>query len=235
MSVQADPRSRDAAPTPAPRPRAWPLAGALAGLLGSIATLFLDSRVGEPNNLDYTITVADLPDLESGIMRVGGIVGYLAVGALVVFAALWHRRVVQRFGGSVGAAVVQYGLVGAIGTLTFAYGWKGALGNYGPGATEAGTYDDTGMYAYYILNDFGPFIAWLPALVALGGLAYMAFRERLVSRVLGGFALVLCAAGYLAVAATGVPGLPFVAAPGLFVACLWLSFGRSVITREVPA
>ncbi len=234
MSVQADPRTRDLAPPSGRRLRAWPLAGALAGLLGSVAT-FSDSRVGEPRNPDYTITAADVMDLESGVMRFGGLVGYLAVAALVVFAALWHRRVVQRFAGSVGAAVVQYGLVATVGTLTFAYGWKAALGNYGPGAMEAGSYDANGLYAYYILNDFGPFIAWLPALIALGGLGWMAFRERLVSRVLGGFALVVCVGAYLAVAGTGVPGLPFVAGLAWCVAGLWLAAGRSTIVREVRA
>ncbi len=231
MPVEARPEDASTALT-SPRLTLWPLAGAVAGLLGAVAT-FTDSRVGEPRNPDYTITVADLGDLESATMRVGGFVGYLAVAALLVFAAVWQTRVARRYPWSVGAAIVQHGLVASSAALALAYGWKAALGNYGPGAMEAGTYDDAGLYAYYILNDFGPFIAWLPALVALGGLAYMAFRERLVSRLLGGFAAFVSLGTLAAVAATGVPGLPFTAGLGLLVASLWLAAGRSTITQEL--
>lgn len=229
MPVQTERPSPDPVPTQTRTRTLWPLAAVVAGLLGAAAT-FVDSRVGQPRDPDYTISAGDLADLDSAVMRLGGLLGYLAVAALVVFVALWHRRVAQRFAGSVGAVVVLHGLQASAAALTLAYGWKAALGNYGPGATEAGAYDEVGLYAYYILNDFGPFIAWLPALVALGGLAWMAFHERLVSRALGAFALLVFAAGYLAVAATGVPGLPFVAGPAWVVVGLWLVVGRSPIT-----
>lgn len=232
MSVHSDERHERVPSIRSSRLTTWPLTGAVAAALGAVAT-FSDSRAGEPSNPDYTVTVADMADVEHGIMRFGGFVGYLAVLALIVFAAVWHRRVVQQISWSIGAAVVLYGLVASSATLTLAYGWKAAIGNYAHGAMEAGTYDDSGLYAYYVLNDFGPFIAWLPALVALGGLAWMAFRERLVSRILGGFAALVSVGTLAAVGVTGVPGLPFTAGIGLAVAFAWLAVGNSTITQEV--
>lgn len=217
------------------RLHAWPLVGALAGALGFTATVFLDTRAGDTDDLSYTVSVKDMAELGHEWFRAGSFVGFLGVAALIVFAAVWQRRVCQRFTWSLGAPVVAYGLVAAAAALTLAYGWKGALGNYAHGAMEAGTYDDAGLYVYYVMNDFSPFIGWLPVTVSLLGLAWMAFCERLVSRALGGFAggLALLIGG--AVLVTGVPGLPFASSFGLLVAGVWLAVGRSRIVREEPA
>lgn len=131
-----------------------------AGLLGLVSTVVLDSRAGDTSDLSYTVSVSDMAELGHEWFRVGGFVGYLSVGALLVCAAVWHRRVVQRFTSSVGASVVMFGLVASAAALTLACGWKGALGNYVHGAAESDTYDDA-------------------------GLTWMAFRERLVSQALG--------------------------------------------------
>lgn len=225
-------------PSPATVPGrfvAWPLWATAAGVVGFVSTVVTDNRAGDTSDPDYTVTVADIAPLDHELFRIGGMLGYVAVGALLVAAAVWHRRVAQRWTWSLGAPVVTFGLVASAAALTLAYGWKGALGNYLHGAMEAGTYDDQGLYTYYVMNDFSPYIGWVPVAVAAGGLAWMAFRERLVSRPLGAF----CGAGFLAsfgsVAATGVPGLPVMSSLGLVVAGIWLALGRSPIVREVEA
>jgi uncharacterized protein (DUF983 family) len=223
------------APPPHARPCAWPLWATAAGVLGVVTTIVTDRRAGDTDDRDYTVTVADMAALDHEMFRLGGLTGYLAVAALVVLAAVWHRRVAQRFTWSLGAPIVTWGVVATAATLTLASGWKGALGNYLHGAVEEGTYDDQGLYVYYVMNDFSPYIAWFPVTVALGGLAWMAFRERLVSRPLGGFAAFFALLVVGAVAVTGVPGLPFAGAFVLAVVGVWLSFGRSPITREVAA
>jgi hypothetical protein len=215
------------------RPCAWPLWATVAGVLGVVTTIVTDRRAGDPDDPDYTVTVADMAALDHGMYRLGGLSGYLCVLALVVLAAVWHRRVAQRFTWSLGAPIVTWGVVATAATLTLASGWKGALGNYLHGAMEEGTYDDQGLYVYYVMNDFSPYVAWLPVTAALGGLAWMAFRERLVSRGLGAFAGFFAVLIVAAVAVTGVPGLPFAGAFVLAVVGGWLSFGRSSITREV--
>jgi hypothetical protein len=229
--------STDTSSTPtrtASRFTLWPLWAALAGAFGFAATLVLDTRAGDTDNLDYTVSVADMADLEHSMFRIGSFVGYLCVAALIVFAAVWHRRVVQRFTGSIGAPIVSLGCLVSAAALTLAYGWKGALGNYLHGALEEDTYSDEGLFTYYILNDFSPFIGWFGVLVALLGLAWMAFGEGLVSRGLGALSGLIGAGTLVAVGITGVPGLPFTALGGLLIAGIWLAVGRSAIT-EVPA
>lgn len=236
MSLSTDPRSvTPLAPDPA-RFRIWPLWMCAAGLLGVIGTLLSDQRAGESGETtDYTVTVADMADLDHLPFRIGGFAGYLCVAALLVLAAVWNRRVTQRYPWSLGAPVVTYGLVAAAGALALAYGWKGALGDYLPGAAEHGAYDDTGLYTYYVMNDFSPYVGWVPVAVAMAGIAILGLRERLVSRPLGVFAAAVCLLCFGAVAVTGVPGLPFVSMLGLLVVGMWLAVGNSAIVQEVEA
>ena len=231
------PSLTEATPTPASpattgRWRAWPLWFTASGVLGLAATIGFDKRAGDTSDPHYMVTVRDMADLDHEMLRIGGMVGYVAVLCILVLAAMWHRRVAQRFTWSLGAPLVTFGLVAAAATLTLAYGWKGALGNYLHGAAEEGTYDDQGLYVYYVMHDFTPYLGWVPVVGVLVGLAWMAFREGLVSRGLGGFCLFLAALALGATAVTGVPGLPFVSAFGLVVAGIWLAFGRSAVVRE---
>lgn len=209
----------------------WPLLATAAGLLGLVATVVTDTRADANGSGVKTVGVRHMADLDHEMFRIGGVLGYLTVIALVVLAATWHRRVVRRFPGSTGALVVVYGLLVSAATLTLAYGWKAALGNYLHGAMEEGTYDDTGLFVYYVMNDFSPYIGWVGVMIALFGLLYMSFREGLVSRVLGGVLAVFSVLPLLAVVVTGVPGLPVASVLGLIIAGIWLSVGRSAITQ----
>ncbi|RNL62138.1 hypothetical protein EFK50_10060 [Nocardioides marmoriginsengisoli] len=211
---------------------AWPLWLALTGLLGVASTVAFDKRVDADGDFDYPVTVADMADLDHLFFRIGGFTGYLTVIAMLVTAAVWRQRVERRHPWSVGATVVTFGLVSAAGAMALVYGWKGALGNYLHGAAEENTYDDQGLYVLYNINDFGPYFAWLPVLVAALGLAYMAFREGLVSKVLGFFAGLMAVLLLGMVAVTGVPGLPALISVGVLIAGIWLAVGRSAITQE---
>lgn len=220
---------------PAPRMPAakrfhwWPLWAVGCGLLGLIATVVTDTRAGDGPSA--TVGVADMAALDHEMFRLGGFVGYLCVAALLVFAAVWQRRVTHTFVWSLGARIVTFGLVASAAALSLAYGWKGALGNYLHGAAEDDYYDDSGLYVYYLMNDFSPYVGWLPVTVALGGIAWMAFAEGLVSRPLGAVAGALTALITAAVAVTGVPGLPFLSMFGLVVVGSWLTVGRSPILQ----
>jgi len=206
----------------------------LAGVLGVIGTLATDQRPDGARDQDYTVSVQDIPALDHLPFRIGGFAGFLCVAALLVFAAVWRREVSQRYDWSVGASIVSYGTVAAAGALTLAYGWKGALGNYLHGAIEEGAYDDAGLYSYYVMNDFSPYIGALPLAIALGGVAWMGLREGLVARGPAALSGLICLAALAAVGATGVPGLPFVALPGFAVIGLWLALGHSrIVSRNL--
>lgn len=209
----------------------WPLYGAAAGLLGLIATMPLDGRDGVPvEGVRFTAELFD--GLNPWVYRASMIVGYLAVVLMLVTAAQWRRRVERRVPDSTAAHLVPLGLVASAAGLTYGYGWKGALGNYIPGGMEDQIFDEQGLGVYFMLNDFGSFIGWLGVVVAAGAVAWMALRERTISRWLGFVALVPVVQTTLMVTVLGVPGVAGLLAPlWLFVTGLGLAFGKSTITR----
>lgn len=210
---------------------AWPLWGTATGLLATVAVL-AESRVDGSADFDLPVMAEHVTDLDNGAFRIGGAVGYLAVLGILVFAAVWHQRVGRRFAWSTGATVVTYGLVASAGIMALAFGWRAALGLYLPGGPEAGTYDADGLYGYYIMNDFSPYITGVPLLVCGFGIAWMAFAEKLVSRALGAAAGLLAGALLVATFVLGVPGLPGLMHLAMAVAGVWLAVGRSPITQE---
>lgn len=216
---------------PAPRRSRWPLYGVTAGLLGIVATIITDIRTATPD----AVAITD-PGLVESLSRptahVGVIAGYLTVALLLVLAAAWRQRVEPRVPQSTAARVVPGGLVAAAGALTLGYGWKGALAIYLPGGMDEGAYDMTGLYIYYLLNDFGGYLGWLGVVVAAGAMAWMGLAERTISRWIGLFSLlpVLVVVGYVGL--TGLPGAPALAAPlWMVIAFTGLACGRSTISR----
>jgi hypothetical protein len=209
----------------------WPLYGAAAGLLGFAATMPLDGRTADAAK-GVELTHDLFVDLNPLTYRLSMILGYTAVVLLLVMAANWRRRVEHRLPGSTAAHLVPLGLVASAAGLTYGFGWKGALGNYIPGAMEDDHFDDQGLYVYFMLNDFGSFIGWLGVVVAAGAVAWMALRERTVSRWIGIVSLLPVVQTTAMVVGLGVPGVPgLLAGIWLFVAGLGLTFGKSTITR----
>lgn len=236
MSTTPDLHPSDA-PSPAPAPprtrfAAWPLWISLAGALGLFSSQVMDGRIDDSRDFPYPVTAEGLDTLDHMVFRVGGFTGYLTVIVLLIAAGVWRQRVERRHPWSLGAPIVTLGVTASAGALALAYGWKASLGNYLGGGAEAHMYDDAGRYVLYMVHDFGPYFAWVPVLASAIGLALMAFRERLVSRVLGAGAAVMAAGLLVAVGLTGIPGLPALVALGLVITGIWLSVGRSVITRE---
>lgn len=227
--------------TPAARDRLWPLWATAAGVAGFVATIIMDTRppseteafrAGNPIVLDDSY----MHELSHTTNYLGMLFGYVAVACLIAFAAAWRSRVELVHQRSIIAAVVSGGVLVTAAGLALAYGWKGALANYGYGGPEHGYYDDPALYIYYMLTDFGPYIPWLGVLVAFAAIAWLAWVERLVSRVLGtvlGIYAILIAG---AVMVTGVPGLPGpLSGIVLAITGVWLSVGRSRVTLRPAA
>lgn len=209
----------------------WPLHGVAAGLLGTVATL-----VGDVHVVGRGAVSESDPGLIEAISRptahLSVVAGYLSVAFLIVFAASWRFHAEPRATHSTATRVVPAGIVAAAGALTLGYGWKGALAIYLPGGPDAGGFDRSGLYIYYVLNDFGSFIGWLGVTTAAGAIAWMALRERTISRWIGVVSLVPVLGTTALVAITGLPGAPgMFSAAWLAIASLGLALGRSAISR----
>jgi hypothetical protein len=208
----------------------WPLVGAAAGVLGVIATLATDLHLGTDGKTD---TAAIVDKLSQPTAHASLVAGYATVTLLIVLSALWRRHVESRVPGSTAARVVSSGLISAAGALTLGYGWKGALAVYLPGGMDDELFDQTGLYVYYILNDFGSFIGWLGVTVAAGAVAWMALRERTISRWIGIVSLLPVLAVVAFSGGTGLPGFPgVVSGVWMVVAFLGLGLGKSPISAS---
>jgi hypothetical protein len=204
----------------------WPLIGTAAGITGFVATLVTDIHAAN----DATIDIVDQVNRTNAHLSI--VFGYLTVALLVVLSATWRRHVEARVASSSAARVVSNGVLISAAALTLGYGWKGAMAVYLPGGMDAGAFDKEGLYVLYMLNDFGSFIGWLGVTIAAGAIAWMAFRDRTVSRWIGAVALVPVLAVTAFTVGTGLPGFPGVVSPlFLVVAFTGLAFGRSTITR----
>jgi hypothetical protein len=228
-----DERLVDAPTASRSRFTAWPLLATLTGLLG-LASLLGEARPDTSDDYDYPVTATDAVSVSNDLFRLSGVSGYVTALLLLLLAAVWHQRVGRRFADSVGAPMITFSLVACSALTTLTFGWRGALGNYLPGGPEENTYDSEGLYTYFVMNDFSPYIAFVTLLGAAYGLAWMAFREGLVSKGLGGLAGTMATVLLVAVAVTGVPGLPAMILLGLVIAGIWLAFGNSLVTQEAP-
>jgi hypothetical protein len=73
---------------------------------------------------------------------------------------------------------------------------------------------------------------WLGVVVAAGAIAWMALRERIISRWIGVVSLLPVLQTVAFVALTGLPGAPgLLAGTWMVVAFTGLTFGRSTISR----
>lgn len=212
---------------------AWPLLISLCGLLGLIAQ-FSETRPDADGDYDYPVTAQAVLTLDHLPFRISGALGYVLALLLLVAAVVWKHRVERRFPGSRGATLVGYGVLASSGLVALTYGWRGSLGNYLPGGVEEDLYDADAIYSYYVMNDFSPYIAFVPLLAAAYGLGWMAFGDRIVSRGLGAGAVLFATALLGVTLVTGVPGIPAMIVLGLIVAGVWLAVGRSAITQAAP-
>lgn len=204
----------------------WPWVGVLTGVGGLVATLFGDVHV-EPD--EGPTTAAVLSEVSQGAAHLSVVAGYITVALLLITAAAWRGSIERRLGESAAARVVTQGLTAAAGALALGYGWKGALAIYLPDGNEPNTFDDAGLYVYYMLNDFGSFIGWLPVVVAAGAVAWMGLKERTLPIWIGAFSVLPVLGVVLATGITGLPGFPaLMAIPWMIVAFAGLGLHRNV-------
>jgi hypothetical protein len=201
--------------------RRWAWWGVAAGVLGALGTVVTLSTADDP-------TAEGAAALSPTPYHLGGAAGYLCVAALLVTAAAWRTRVAGRLPRSIAARVVADGLTASAGALALGYGWKIAMGGYLDGGPDAGLFDKNGLFVYYMLNDFGPFIGWLGVAVAAGAMVVLGLRERAVPRWIGFVSIVPVLAVTVVSLGIGIAGFPGMVGP------LWMvvAFGGLALSRS---
>lgn len=210
----------------------WLWSGAAAGIFGIFGTLVGDIHLPGDGTAGGIVTMDMIDGVNQQRAHLSIVTGFIAVALLLVFAAAWRRHMESRHPESTAMHLVPLALSAAAGALTLGYGWKGATAIYHAEGMDAGTYDDLGLFVYYILNDFGSFIGWFGVTIAAGACVWLSFRERLLPIWLGIFSClpVLAVVGFTG--GTGLPGFPGVVSPlWLTIACTGLALQRELSAR----
>ncbi|MEV5436179.1 hypothetical protein AB0K80_09135 [Streptomyces sp. NPDC052682] len=229
-TVEPEARADGAARQEHEKKAKWPLFGVGAGVLGGVATLVTDVRSGTAGREPVDASVVD--EVSRPVAHLGLVAGFLTVVLLLVLAAAWRRQVEPRVPGSTAAYVVSGALTASAAGLTYGYGWKGALAIYLPSGMDERAFREDGLFVYFMLNDFGGYIGWLGVVVAAGAVAWMALRDRLISRWIGWFSVLPVLAVVLFAGLTGLPGFQGVVGPAwMLVTFLGLTWGRSAVVR----
>jgi hypothetical protein len=210
----------------------WPLVGVAAGIFGVIGTLVTDIHVSGDGTSGDLLTMSSVSQIDQQKAHFSIVAGFIAVTLLLALAALWRRSIEPIAPKSVAAKIVTQALTAAAGALSLGYGWKGASAIYHADGMDKGTYDDMGLYIYYILNDFGSYIGWFGVTVAAGAIAWMSLRERVLPLWLGIWSCLPVLAVLAFTGSTGLPGFPGVVSP------IWMvgAFGGLAVSRiKLPA
>ena len=186
---------------------AWPWVGVGAGIAGFIATLITDIHVATDGE-DEVTTMAVVDQINQRTAHMSIIAGFITVALLLVLAAMWRGTIEPKLPRSNAARVVTQSLTAAAGALMLGYGWKGASAIYHADGMDDGTYDEMGLYIYYVLNDFGSYIGWFGVTVAAGAVAWMSLRERVLPLWIGIWSCVPVLAVIGFTGGTGLPGFP---------------------------
>jgi len=223
MEIELSP-PRGAISTGVSARRIWPVTGILAGLTGFGATLLTDIHV-ETDRRDELTSMANMVEINQRSAHLSIVLGFITVALLLAFSAYWRGVVEPKTPRSLASRMVTQSITAAAGALMLGYGWKGASAIYHADGMDHGTYDDMGLYIYYILNDFGSYIGWFGVTVVAGAFVWMSLRERTIPVWIGIFSClpVLAVLGFTGL--TGLPGFPGVVSPiWMVIACAGLLF-----------
>jgi hypothetical protein len=201
------------------QPNRWALWGIGAGVLGIVANLVTDPILSL-TDAQKRQGSAVLGHVHRANFQIGAVAGFLAVACVLAFAAGW-RQWSERHGPPTSAArLVALALVASAGAMIIGYGIKGPLAIYLPGGINANTYPREGLYSILMFNDSAPYFAWWGVVVAAAGVAWLAFRERLVVRWVGAVSVLAVLVAFVWLALTGLTDFGGIVGPVWFILVL---------------
>ena len=192
----------------------WAFWGTAAGVAGVVANFVAQSDVTEA---DRKAGAAVMDQLERGSYHLGAVAGFTAVACLLFFAAGLRRWSERQASDSLPLRVAPLALVASAGALIASYGVKGQLASYLDGGFNDATYSPENLYTYFLIDDLAGYFSWWGVAVALGCLAWVSFRERLLVRWVGALAAlgIVIPVGFLVLA--GFTGFAGVITPVLLI------------------
>ena len=123
-------------------------------------------------------------------------------------------------------------LVASAGAMILGYGLKGALAVYLPGGIDENHYPPEGLYALFMFDDLGPFIAWYGVAMATAAVAWLSLAERRLRRWFGAASLCFLLAPVAMLVGTGLPGFPAIVQPSWLIV---VGAGLALVLRDTPA
>jgi hypothetical protein len=194
------------------RTNRWAMWGIGAGVLGIVANMVTDP-IASLTDTQKRQGAALLSHVHRLDFQLGAVAGFLAVACVLAFTAGW-RQWSERHGPPVTAArLVALALAASAGAMIIGYGVKGPLAVYLPGGIDANSYPPQGLYSLLMLNDSFPYFAWWGVIIAAAGIAWLAFRERLVVRWVGAVSVLAVVAAFGWLAVTGLTDFAGVVGP----------------------
>ena len=190
----------------------WALWGAAAGLLGLATNTVLAQTIEEEVRTGSDV-VAVVDALSRATYHVATITGFASVVCLLVFAAGLARWARGQASESLALRVAPAGLVASAGALVAAHGVKGQLASYLDGGFNEESYPAAGLYQYFLMDDLAGYVGWFGVTVALGAIAVLSLRERLVPRWVGVVCCVPVIVATLFLAGFGFPGISGLISP----------------------
>lgn len=190
----------------------WAWWGAGAGVLGIVANMVTDP-IASLTDAQRRQGAAALGYVHRLDFQLGVVAGFLAVACVLAFTAGWRQWTERNGPPATAARMVALALTASAGAMIIGYGVKGPLAVYLPGGIDANSYPRLGLYSLLMLNDSFPYFAWWGVIVAAAGIAWLAFRERLVVRWVGVVSVLAVVAAFGWLAATGLPDFAGVAGP----------------------
>lgn len=212
----------------------WAVWGALAGLAGFVATVLSDPA-GSLAESDYLDGAALVSKLESGPYHVGVVAGFVCVVALLFTAAGWRRWASRRAPDSLAARVVSMAFVASAGAMMIGYGLKGSMAVYLPGGIDHAGMSQEGLYPIFMFLDLGAWMVWWGGTVAALAAVWLAFRERLLPKWVGGVSILFAFVPLAMLVGTGLPGLPALSSLWLTIISVGLAFSRRFDRSPEPA
>jgi hypothetical protein len=213
------------APSTRTRRATWALWGTAAGLAGVLTNMPFAQTVSDETR--RTADASSLVDeLSQPLYHLSAISGFAAVVCLLFFAAGLARWGSRQASESLALRVAPAAVTASAAALIAAYGVKGMLSSYLPGGFNEESYSDGARYTYFLLDDLAGYYSWWGVTVAIGCLSYLAFRERLLPRWIGGLGVLVVLVPVLFLVAFGFTGISGIVAP------VFLLIGATGMSRQ---